>query len=387
MYKRPDYTTARQNAGFGYSCGGSQGALRQITGTPIREFNLDPKTCIECFRKGRPLLREMFGEEVGLPGIATPAVSYGHPSCLGSELIFPEGGEVGHTHIYDSLEEGIKALKKPVDWADSGMAQFFLEFRRQLQEAFPGETVGFSFGAEGPLTTAYELRGEGFFTDIYDAPRLAGEFLKAVVDSIAGYDYWFHEVNGRPKISPAGAGMVDDIAAFIPPSLFPRFVLPYWEQYYNALTTGTRSAHVEGLTTAQLPFLEDIGLSSYDPSISPDLTPPLIAANCRVPFGWRLGEIHLREMTVQETSDFVFMAAADGASGVHTVVAEDSCNEKGIAMIHAFIAAGKEVKRLIAEGMPREELRQRVSPEGREKLWEGWCGYNGPRSSRGGART
>ncbi|MEI6503563.1 MAG: hypothetical protein WCP21_21335 [Armatimonadota bacterium] len=386
MYDRPDYATARSETGFGWSCGGGQGALRQITGTPIREFNLDPATCIECYRTGRPMLHEMFGDDVSPPSLSTPAISYGHPSCLGSELLFPEGGEVGQTHIYKSLEEGIAALKQPVKWAEAGMAPFYLDFRARLQEAFPGEAVGLAFGAEGPLTSAYELRGDGFFTDLHDAPELAGEFLRVLVDSIVDYDYWYGEVHGNPRVSPHGAGMVDDVAAFIPPALFPRFVLPYWEQYYSALTTGKRSAHVEDLTIAQLPFLEDIGLCSYDPSISPRLTPPLITQHCRVPYVWRLGEIHFREMTVQETSDFVFMAAADGANGVTTVVAEETCNDKGVTMIHAFIAAGKEAKLLLDEGCSREELRDRVSAEGKARLWERWCGYNGPLSSRGGAR-
>ena len=56
-----DYETARREAGFTWSVGGSQGALRAVTGVPIREFNLDPSACAEAYRRGRPLLREMFG--------------------------------------------------------------------------------------------------------------------------------------------------------------------------------------------------------------------------------------------------------------------------------------------------------------------------------------
>lgn len=386
MYERPDYSIARAEAGFGWYCGGSQGALRQLTGTPIRDFNLDPAACIDCFRRGRPLLREMFGEDVGQVGLGTPAVSYGHPNCLGAELLFPEGGEVAHTHPFASLEEAVEALKQPVDWASSGMAPFYLQFREQIQEAFPGEPVRLCFGSEGPLTTAYELRGEGFFTDLYDDPAMAAEFMRLTVESILDFDRFNAAVNGDEGMSAIGAGMCDDIASFIPPSLWQQWVLPYWEQYYSARTTGRRSAHVENLTAAQLPFLEDIGLSSFDPSISPMLTPPLLTSHCRVPYAWRLGEIHFREMTPQEASDFVFMAAADGASSVHSVVSEESCNEHGLTIIQAFIAAAKETTQLLQQGCPREDLRQRVSPEGHNKLWARWCGYNGPLSSRGGAR-
>ncbi len=387
MPARPDYTSLRDPVHFGWSAYGSQGALRQLTGIPIREFNLVPEACIEAYRRGRPLLREMFGEEVGLPGVCTPAVSYGHVNCLGCELLFPEGGEVAHAHLYGSLAQGLRALQESADFATAGMAPFYLDFRERMQAAFPDESVGFSFGAEGPITTAYELRGEGFFTDILDDPPGARDFLRAATDSILDYHRWTCALEGREPISPTGAGMCDDVASFIPPRLFGEVVLPAWEQYFSGMTAGSRHAHVEDLRPAHLPFLEQIGLSDYDPSISPRLTPPLIRDGCRVPFTWRLECFHCREMSLQDVEDFVFQAAADGAGGVSFAVAEMMCTERGVAQIHAFIAAAKEVARLLAEGMTRRALRERVSPQGREILWERWCGYLGPESTRGGAKT
>lgn len=387
MYERPDYTTAREQAGFGWSVSGSQGALRALTGVPIRDFNLDPAACIETYRRGRPRLREMFGEEVGLPGVCTPAVSYGHVNGLGSELLFPEGGEVAHTHIYSSVGEGLAALQKPVDFAHAGMAPFYLEFRERLREAFPGEKVGFGYGAEGPFTTAYELRGDGFFTDIFDDPAGARRFMEAVTDSIIEFDRWYAAVNGNPFPNPTGGGMGDDIASFIPERLYPELVVPIWERLYSASTTGRRSAHVEDLRVQQLPYLETIGLSRFDPSISPRLNPRLFATHCRVPFSWRLGCFHYRDMSHQEIRDFVFQSAADDASGVFSTVAEAICNEEGAAKVRTFIAAAKEVKQLFEAGASREALGQMVSPEGKAKLWEGWCGYNSPQSTRGGAKV
>ena len=382
----PDYAAARHEAGFHWSVGSSQGTLRELTGTPIRDFNLDPEACIEAYRRGRPLIRELFGEEMGLPGLATPAISYGHVNCLGSELLFPEGGEVAHTHPYGSLEEGLRALAEPVDFGAAGMAPYFLQFRAGMQQAFPGETVHFGFGPEGPITTAYELRGEGFFMDVLDDPPLTQQFLRAAVDSVLAFHRWTCALDGRPAISPDGAGLCDDLSSLIPPRLWAEMVLPYWDQHFLGMTTGARYAHVENLQADHLPHLEAIGLTSYDPSISPKLTPPIIAARCRVPFAWRLESFHCREMSLQDVADFVFQAAADGASGVTMTIAEAMCSPEGVAQVHAFIVAAKEAKRLCDEGTPRPEIAARVSPEGREQLWEGWCGYAGPRSSRGGYR-
>ncbi len=381
----PDYATLRDPSSFGWSVSATEGALREITGTPIREFNLEPEACIYAWREGRPAIREMFGPDVALPHPATPAVSYGHVNCLGSELLFPEGGEVAHTHIYDSLEEGIAALQQPVDFATAGMAPFYLDFQQQMQAAFPDEPVSLGFGAEGPITTAYELRGEGFFTDIFDDPEGTAEFLRLVVDSIVAYAGWRARVDGAQFPNPVGGGMVDDIASFIPPRKFREVVLPAWERYYRGITTGRRSAHVEDLRPEQLIFLEEIGLWSYDPSVSPRLTPPIIMAHCRVPFGWRLVNFHYREMTVPEVEDFVYLSCADGAASAFTHVCAGMCNPERIEQVHAFIRAGKQAKRLVSEGWTRAEIRRLVSPENREGFWERWCGYLGPNSTRGGS--
>ena len=383
----PDYSTLRDDANFGWSAAGTQGALRELADVPIREFNLEPAACIEAYRRGVPLLAEMFGEDVRLPAPSTPAISYGHVNCLGSELLFPEGGEVGQTHIYDSLEQGIAALREPVDWGATGMAPFYLDFQRKMENAFPEQSVGLSFGGEGPITTAYELRGDGFFVDIFEAPDLAHEFLRLMTDSIVDFSRWRASLTGAEFPSPAGSGMCDDLSSFIPPRMFREFAVAYWDRYYRGMTTGRRTAHIEDLQGEQLPFLEEIGLWSYDPSVSAKLTPPIIAANCRVPFAWRLVSYHYTEMSAQDVEDFVFQACADGASSATTTIAATMCNPECVEQVHAFIAAGKECKRLAAEGYSRAEIGERVSPEGREKLWDKWCGYLGPESTRGGARA
>jgi len=372
MTARPDYTTARETAGFTWYVASTQGAIRALAGIGIREFNLDPKACIEAYRIGRPRVREMFGDDVRRVGLATPAISYGHANGLGSELIFPEGGEVAHTHPYESLDAGVRALREPVDFAAAGMAPFYLDFKRQMEDAFPGEEVGFSYGLEGPLTTAYEMRGEGFFTDIFDDPPLAREFLRLLTDSILAFHGFLSTVRGRPAVDPESGGTCDDIASMIPPHMFDEFVMPYWEQYFQGVTTGRRHAHVEDLRPTQLRFLEEIGLSFYDPSISPQLDPRTITQGCRVPFTWRLGSIHYPNMTVQDIADFVYQSVADGASCVHSNVAETMCNDGDVRKVHAFIRAAKEVERLLDAGAPRAEIGQHVSPQGKAKFWDHW---------------
>jgi hypothetical protein len=374
MFAMPDYTTLRTDTPFHWHVGSSAYALLELTGTPLGEYNLRPEVCIEAYRAGRPLFREVFpdAEHIPMPSLYTPAISYGHVNGLGSELIFPDHGEVAHTHIYASLEEGIRALRRPVDFASAGMAPFYLDFKRRLEKAFPGETVGFSYGLEGPLTTAYELRGDGIFYDLMDRPGRTREFLHLATASINAFRKFLAAVRGVPAIDPRGAGLCDDIASMVPARLFPDLVLPFWHLYYEGHTTGSRSAHVEDLRAEQLPFLEQVGLSRYDPSISPKLNPRIIAANCRVPFGWRLGSFHYYTMSCRDVRDWVFQAVADGAAWVFTAIEGSLCRPEHVPKVNAFVEAAGEAEGVLKRGGSREDVGRLVSPAGRRKFWDRW---------------
>lgn len=370
---RPDYDRLRERAGFHWFVGSSVYALLELTGTPLGAYNLDPAICIEVYRKGRPLFRDLFPDPaIPMPRLHTPAVSYGHVNCLGAELRFPEAGEVGVAHLFDSVEDAVAALAAPCDFSRTGMAPFFLEFQECLRQAFPDETVGFSFGLEGPITTAWELCGEQFFVEVMNRPELACALLDRVGQSTDEYWRFYAGQNGVPVINPNGGGMCDDLASMIPPRLFPTVVLPAWDRFFRGRTTGTRSAHIEDLRPAQLPFLEDIGLSSFDPSISPKLSPPLIRDGCRVPFGWRLGSFHYLTMTGDDVRDWVFQAAADGASQVFTHIEALLCRPPQVEKVGAFMEAAREVEKVLGAGGTRSELAQYVSPAGQKRFWGLW---------------
>lgn len=372
MFRRPDYETLRSETKFRWFVSSSYLALLEVTGIPIKEFNLNPSAGIELYRKGRPMLREMFGPDIGLPGVSTPPISYGHINSLGAELIFPDDGEVNHGVLCETLEQGVEILKKPVDFKSAGMAPFYLDYRRRLQAAFPNEEIGFSYSLEGPITTAYTLRRDAIFYDPVDDPELTRKFLGLVVDSIIQFSYFQAKITNRPPINPGGSGLCDDVASMFNPNMWPEFVLPFWEQYYQGRTTGVRSAHVEDMRPAQLPFLEEIGLVNYDPSISPKINPKIISEKCRVPFGWRLGSFHYHQMSCQDVEDFVFQAVADGASYVFTIASATMCNDETVQKVHDFIRACEETERMLGEGATRQQIGECVSTEGRDKFWNHW---------------
>ncbi len=357
MPQRPNYDTARDEAGFSWRVTATYLAYLHLADVPIRKFFLEPDACIEVYTTGRQRARELFGDDVQYAGPATPPISYGHPNGLGCRLLFPAGGEVSAEHEYaDSLDRAIEALQNPVDFSSAGMASFYLRFRETLQAAFPDESIGFSYGEEGPITTAYVMRGDAFFYDLIDEPDKTKRFLGLLTDSIIDFGRFRGAVHGRNAFNDS-ASLCDDVASMVPPRLWPEMVLPFVEQYYRGKTSGRRSAHIEDLRPEQLCFLEQIGLSFFDPSISARLTPAIVAERTRVPFLWRLGSFHYPGMDVDDVTDFVFEAAAAGASQVTTYPEAIMCRDENVPKLMAFIDAAKQVERMLADGCERSALR------------------------------
>lgn len=358
MYCKADYSQPlRDQTPFGFQATVTVNGLIALadSGCSMREFNTVPETVIEVYRRGRPAARELFGEKIGLCGLMTPPISYGHLNVLGAELLFPEDGEVAVAPLANSMTEAIRILRQPRDMRNSGQLPFYLDFQRRLEEAFPGEKCTLVFKPEGPLTTGYLLRGMDFFTDFYDDPVTFKQMMDAIVDSLIEYFQMLAGFSGK-KLPGENAGIADDVAAMIPASLWPELVMPYWSRLFSALTNGTVSAHCEGLHPEQLPLLEEIGLSYYDPSISPVLTPELVAQYCRIPFFWLLPVYQVPQMNNDAVRQFVLRAAAAGASYIFYNISHPALYQPEKAL--AFVEAGEQVSKHLAAGGTRQTLPQ-----------------------------
>jgi hypothetical protein len=371
MHFQPDYDTARRQRTFTWRISASYYELMDLTGFGLHEINLDPRAGIEIFRKGLPLYRELFGPEQEAPTPCTPAISYGHATSLGADLTFPGNGEVHVEPPFETIDAGIERLKQPVDFNKGKWVEFYFDYRRQMQEAFPETPISFRWSNEGPCTTAYSLLGDPVFLHVYDQPQKLHEFLYRSTISSVEFMHWKFALDGLPAMQE-GVRIYDDIAAMLPGEMWPQFVLPFWEIYYEGMTHGLRSVHCEDMRPAQLPMLESLDLYHYDPGISEKINPAVISEQTRVPFGWRLGSFHYASMDCRDVRDFVYQAAADGASHVFTQTA-CQCHDEGVKKIDTFREACKDVEhRLNERGESRESLRQEVSDRGREKFWGRW---------------
>jgi hypothetical protein len=315
---------------------------------------------IEAYTVGEPLARRLYGPDVRYGGPGWAGISYGHVNCLGAPLRFPEDSEVAHEPIYASLDQAISALQREVDWASAGLMPFYLELWEVLKQAFPEHNIPFGgFGLEGPITTAWEVRGHGFWLDTYDEPERCRTFLSLLTESILGYAAFLRTVNGQTRLA-ARVGLYDDLSSLIHPSRWPELVLPYHEVFFSEQTRGWRHAHIENLVPDHLPYLDVLRLDSFDPSVVTRVTPEDLSERCQVPFWWRLNSMHVRDLPCDEIRRFVFHSVAAGASGVFSGVARTMTSPDDAQKIHAFIRAAKKVAQLLDQGCPRSELSDLV---------------------------
>ena len=369
----PNYDSLRANFPFNWYVGaGTYALLALVPEISLYDINTNPEASIELYRKGMPMFDEIFDERVQRPGYTTPAISYAHINGLGIDLVFPKFGEVNYEHTGWSLDRLISIIELPVDWQNAGKMPFYIDYREKMRGAFPNEKISLALGYEGPMTTAYELRDYGAFTDLYDQPEQFKRFLHLMTESIIDFARFRRVLEDQPQFDPSGTGMCDDVASMYSPDTWEEFVLPYQHQYFDGLTEGVRSAHIEDLKPEHLHFLEDLGLVKFDPSISPKICPIDLRDRCRAPFGWRLGSFHYATMSEGDVRDWIFKAVADGASYVFTHVSTGMVDEVTVRKVYTFMETAERVGAMLKAGAETGDLLAEVSDEGKRRFWGTW---------------
>ncbi len=314
--------------------------LGEIT---MREFFWDKEKCAEAWRIAGEKIRAYFGDMLPMRPVSGPPLSYGHLVCLGAPIEFTEDSEPNVKPFISGIDEGIEFLKEKRDivFAQQPIFRHYAEMCGYLQERFPGQNVGFSgLGSQGPITSAVLMRGQDFIFDIIDEPDKAKEFLSLLTDSIIRYRRLINRINGQPEISPRGCGLADDFASLISPDMWPEFVVPYWNQLYEGLTTGSsRFLHCENLAPAHLRHLKSAKVTYFQPSVSPMLTLEKVRENTDIPIDWLLYPFHIVNMSDEEIQEWVDTTVRAGVTIIRTQFGRFACENGKLDRIKAFYRA------------------------------------------------
>jgi len=286
------------------------------------EYYLDPRACFKARETFERKMKDMYGgalEYIVMPRCECPHLSYGHMACLGATLLYPEDGDPGIRPFADSVEEAIRLARRDVDFSQASAFKERYAYYEKLKALYPGQNMLFTgFGYQGPVTSAVLMRGQDFFTDIYENPEAAKELLGLLTESILAFGRFLDRVNSITRGKDAGAGVSDDFAAFLPPGLLDEFVVPYWSRIYEFGGKGPRGLHCEGFHRAHLPCLEKCGVTFFQANISPQLTCQMLAEELDIRFDWLLPPFELPFMDKEQIECWVDATIATGASPVRT---------------------------------------------------------------------
>jgi hypothetical protein len=320
-----------------------------IGGITDHQFYTDPELCIQAWRKSKAAIAEYFGDYAQALTLTkaptAPGLSYGHLVCLGAPLKLPAvDGEPNVVPFASDIDEAIEIMKakKNVDFGDNDVFRYYVEMNKALQKAFPEYDIPLTsgYGYEGVITSAVLMRGQDFLCDIYDEPEKAHEFLTLMNESIIEFKKFICRFNGQPERSRY-MWLCDDFASLITPSLWPEFVVPYWNQYFDNLSVpgSRRTVHCENMHPTQLRYLKDVGLAHYQPSVATALTLENVKENTDVPFDWLLYAFNVVKMTDEEIEAWVDKTVEAGVRKVRTQFGRYAWRDGKMDRILAFYKA------------------------------------------------
>ena len=315
----------------------------------MKDFFMDKQKCVYAWKTSTAKLKEYYGDMFPMRKPAPAPISYGHLMSIGATVLFPDDGEPNILPFAESIDEAIEILKKikGADMTKTRWFQHYFEMWEYMKAKFPNENIPFSgFGSQGPVTSAILMRGQDFLLDIYDEPEKSLEFLSLITDSSIDFVKLTRRINNQPEVQPH-AGMVDDHASLIPPDMWNKFVIPFWEQRFNALYTGTsRSVHVENLYPAHLSYLKEAKVTHYQPSVSDFITLEIIKDKLdpSISIDWLLYAYHITDMSDEEIQEWVDKTVEWGVSEVRTQFGAYAYQIGKLDRIKAFMKAFDKYK-------------------------------------------
>lgn len=310
-----------------------------LAGISTRTFFEDDDQLIAAWEKATQWTQDTFHGRLAPRTPTAAPLSYGHLVCLGAPLKYSEQAEPNVGPATDSLEEAIRLLEdaQGMDFSACPIFKKYARTSARVREVFPTSPVLGGLGMEGPVTSAALFLGDAFYMDAIEEPERCARYLSLMTDSVIAFRQQLNASMGAPRVSPGGGYLADDLASMLPPHLWDSLVVPYWQRYYQACTTGPRHfLHCEAVVPAQLPYLRKAGVTFYQPSVSQKLTLRDMQA-LGLPFDWLLYAFEVTRMDDGAMADWVRRAADAGAANIRTQFGEYAVRAGKIDRIQAFL--------------------------------------------------
>ncbi len=274
----------KQHNGQPYSFGFMDSLLAEVAGVPQAALHLDVDAIIRAYEAVRPIAARL-GIEPPAPRLA--GLGYNHVSTLGAKVTISCDAAEPFVTPCIRRPQDIDNLAEPDDYLSAGIVPHRLGMLAKLKQRCPNAGISIGHDFQGPVTTAALLMGQDFFMLPHDDPARAHRLLDFCVTSALNYSRVLKRHQGRPT-GPGRGGMCDDFGGMFGPDLFREFVLPYWERMYQGLQATSRGLHCEMLREDHLPFLADLRIDEYDPSVDQYLPPEVLKRSCPVLYTLRM---------------------------------------------------------------------------------------------------
>ena len=270
--------------GQAYSFGFLDTLIAEAGGVPTAALHLDVEAICHAYQAVESVARRL---RVDPPKPRLAGLAYNHVSTLGAKVTISYQADEPYAQPCIAGPDDIDRLEEPEDYVAADLIRRRLELARQLKQRRPDASDRIGHNFEGPVTTAALLMGQDFFMLPYDDPDRAHRLLEFCVRSGLNYRRALAEVQGV-SLGPGRGGFPDDFAGIFGPDLFREFALPYWRMMFDGLQATERHVHCELLREEHLPFLAEVGVDIYDPSVDQYLPPELLKRSCPVPYYLRI---------------------------------------------------------------------------------------------------
>jgi len=267
-----------------YQFGFLDSLIAEVGGVSQAALHLDVDAICHAYKAIEPIARRL-GVEPPRPGLA--GLAYVHVSTLGAEVTISLDANEPYVKPCIRTLEDIDRLCEPDDYLAAELVRHRLDLVDQLKQRRPGASDHIGHDFEGPITTAALLMGQDFFMLPYDDPARAHRLIEFGVRSALNYHKVLAQHQRRPIRTRRG-GFPDDFAGMFPPDVFRQFVLPYWRMMLDNLGVAERHVHSELLREEHLPFLAELGVDVFDPSVDQYLSPDVVARCCPVRYFLRI---------------------------------------------------------------------------------------------------